>query len=92
MINGDTNHLLEESVITNEQRASTGACRGVSRRRWFGWAIGAFYFIFDVGLRLSIDVVNSDLQSEFDIGASELSSIGATFFYAYAACQVGRGV
>ena len=65
--------------------------RLVSWRRWGGWGVSAVFFLFDVGIRLSTDVVNDDLQAYFGIGATDVSSIGAAFFYAYAAMQLPAG-
>ena len=68
-----------------------GLWRHVTAWRWCGWAVSAVFFFFDVGIRLSTDVVNSDLRSTFDIDATGVSNIGAAFFYAYACMQLPAG-
>ena len=62
-------------------------------RLWASWAVAAAFYLFDVFLRLSTDVVTEDLQRDFGAGADTVASaFGASFFYAYAAVQLLVGV
>eukprot|EP00164_Ancoracysta_twista_P011423 GFYU01017597.1.p1 GENE.GFYU01017597.1~~GFYU01017597.1.p1 ORF type:complete len:537 (-),score=73.76 GFYU01017597.1:18-1628(-) len=62
-------------------------------RAWAGWGVGASLYLFDLFLRLTIDVTTSTLQSVFQLGASEVSSaFASSFFYAYAVVQLPMGL
>jgi hypothetical protein len=55
--------------------------------------VAASFYLFDVFLRLSTDVVTDDLQRDFGVGKDAVASaFGASFFYAYAAVQLLVGV
>ena len=62
-------------------------------RRWLSWSVAAAFYLFDVFLRLSTDVVTQDLQRDFSVGADTVASaFGASFFYAYASVQLLVGI
>ena len=93
----DQHDNAREALLSSKQGGAAvrghglGLWRHVTARRWCGWAVSAVFFLFDVGIRLSADVVNSDLRSTFGIDATGVSNIGAAFFYAYASMQLPAG-
>jgi fucose permease len=61
--------------------------------RWGGWAVAAFFYLFDVFLRLTVDVCTSKLQAEFGLSAAAVSgAFSSSFFYGYAAMQLPIGI
>lgn len=63
------------------------------RGAWSGWCVAASFYLTDVCLRLSVDVVTLELQKEYNIGAASCSlAFGSSFFYAYAAGQLPIGI
>mmetsp|Transcript_34738 Transcript_34738/g.79247 ORF Transcript_34738/g.79247 Transcript_34738/m.79247 type:complete len:455 (+) Transcript_34738:93-1457(+) len=60
--------------------------------RWGGWTVAALFYLYDVMCRLSVNVVEIDVQRNFDIGAGTVSAVfGSSFFYGYAAVQLWIG-
>ena len=60
--------------------------------RWSGWIVAATFYLFDVFLRLTVDVITSELQAEFHLSADAVTAaFSASFFYAYAAMQLPTG-
>ena len=57
-----------------------------------GWAVASAFYLCDLFLRLSVDVVRADIQREFNMTASRVSSaFGSSFFWSYAAMQLPIG-
>lgn len=66
---------------------------GSVSRAWVGWSVAATFYLYDVFLRLTVDVVTSKLQTEFDVGADTVSTaFSSSFFYAYASVQLLVGL
>ena len=60
--------------------------------RWGGWAVAGAFYLFDAFLRLTVDVVTSELQAEFSLTADAVSAaFSSSFFYGYAAMQIPVG-
>lgn len=60
--------------------------------RWGGWCVAGLFYLFDVFLRLTVDVITSELQVEFKLSADGVSSaFSSSFFYGYAAMQMPVG-
>ena len=58
-----------------------------------GWIVAATFYLYDVFIRLSVNVTVGDLESEFNITASGVTSyFSSSFFYAYAAVQLPVGI
>ncbi len=57
-----------------------------------GWLVASSFYLCDVFLRLSVDVVTNDVQREFNMTAEEVSSaFGSSFFWSYALMQIPAG-
>ena len=86
--------LLRSHKSRGAPRASstTPPLRRHRGSQWGGWAVAASFYLFDVFLRLTVNVVTSKLQKEFDLSAAEVSAaFSSSFFYAYAAGQIPVG-
>jgi MFS family permease len=60
--------------------------------QWGGWCVAGLFYLFDVFLRLTVDVITSELQAEFTLSADGVSSaFSSSFFYGYAAMQMPVG-
>ena len=60
--------------------------------RVLGWVVAAMFYLFDVFLRLTVDVVTSKLQVDFNLSAQAISTaFSSSFFYGYAAMQIPVG-
>lgn len=67
-------------------------CKRHRGSQWGGWAVAAAFYLFDVFLRLTVNVVTSKLQEEFNLTAAAVSAaFSSSFFYAYAAGQIPVG-
>lgn len=60
--------------------------------RVLGWVVAAMFYLFDVFLRLTVDVVTAKLQVDFNLSAQAISTaFSSSFFYGYAAMQIPVG-
>jgi MFS family permease len=59
---------------------------------WSVWAVAATYYLAAFYLRTSPAVMTVELMRDFRIGASQLGSFSAVYFYAYIAMQIPTGV
>lgn len=62
-----------------------------SRRRWAIFAVGALGFLLSMFLRVSTAVITPELTADLDLEPSQLGTLGAAFYYAFAACQLPLG-
>ena len=63
-----------------------------TRAALLGWLVASSFYLCDVFLRLSVDVVTNDVQREFNMTAQQVSSaFGSSFFWSYAAMQLPIG-
>ena len=61
--------------------------------RWAGWLVAGTFYLFDVFLRLTCDVITSQLQADFNLSADAVSAaFASSFFYGYAAMQIPVGI
>lgn len=68
-----------------------GEARG-GARRWVVWGLSALFVVYNYLQQVVPGIVAPDLQREFHVGAGELGSIAALFFYAYALLQIPVGL
>jgi sugar phosphate permease len=61
-------------------------------RSWSVWSIAALFYLGGFYLRVSPAVMTSELMREFRIGAVELGSLSAFYYYAYVVMQIPTGV
>jgi MFS family permease len=60
--------------------------------QWLGWMVAGSFYLYDVFLRLTCDVITSKLQADFNLNADQVSaSFSSSFFYGYAAMQLPVG-
>jgi len=60
--------------------------------KWVVWGLSALFVVYNYLQQVVPGIVAPDLQREFHVGASELGSIAALFFYAYALLQIPVGL
>ncbi len=63
-----------------------------TKRRWLAWGALASVFLFVNVHRLSTAVISEQLTADFDITASQLGTLHASFFVIYAFIQIPTGV
>ena len=54
------------------------------------WSIPAIFYVFAFFLRASSAVMTAELMRSFSIGAKDLGSLSAFYFYAYVLMQILR--
>src|SRR3954467_14134271 len=59
---------------------------------WSVWAVAATFYLAAFYLRSSPAVMTTELMRDFGIGASQLGTFSAVYFYAYIAMQIPTGV
>lgn len=62
---------------------------------WLGcavWGVAAFFYLTGFYQRVSPAVMTAELMRSFGIGAKDLGSLSAFYFYAYVAMQIPTGV
>jgi fucose permease len=60
--------------------------------KWIVWGLSALFVVFNYLQQVVPAIVAPDLQREFHLGAGELGSMAALFFYAYALLQIPVGL
>jgi len=61
-------------------------------RRWIVWGLSALFVVYNYLQQVVPGIIAPDLLLEFHVGAGELGSIAAPFFYAYALLQIPVGL
>ena len=56
------------------------------------WSIPAIFYVFAFFLRSSPAVMTAELMRSFSIGAKDLGSLSAFYFYAYVLMQIPTGM
>ena len=56
------------------------------------WSIPAIFYVFAFFLRSSPAVMTAELMRSFSIGAKDLGSLSAFYFYAYVLMQIATGM
>ncbi|MFI4937554.1 MAG: MFS transporter [Candidatus Berkiellales bacterium] len=59
---------------------------------WALWSISALYYAYEFIHRVAPSVLTSHLREAFSVNNHQLASIGAMYFYAYAAFQLPAGI
>src|SRR3954451_16595738 len=59
---------------------------------WSVWAVAASFYLAAFYLRSSPAVMTTELMRDFQIGASQLGTFSAVYFYAYILMQIPTGV
>ncbi|MDY7082005.1 MAG: MFS transporter, partial [Halobacteria archaeon] len=62
------------------------------KRRWLLWSILAVVYLLVSVYRLSSAVLSENLMTAFEVTATQLGTLHASFFYVYAPLQVVSGV
>ena len=78
-------------MLSAAQAGAPGPQSGASRR-WVVWGLSALFVVYNYLQQVVPGIVAPDLQREFHVGAGELGSIAALFFYAYALLQIPVGL
>jgi len=61
-------------------------------RPWIVWGLSALFVVYNYLQQVVPGIVAPDLVREFHVGAGELGTIAALFFYAYAILQIPVGL
>lgn len=61
-------------------------------RAWLVWGLSALFVVYNYLQQVVPGIIAPDLLREFHVGAGELGSIAALFFYAYALLQLPVGL
>ena len=64
----------------------------VSWRAWLVWGIAALFYLTGFYQRVSPAVMTTELMRDFGLGAKNLGSLSAFYFYFYVAMQIPVGV
>jgi MFS family permease len=64
----------------------------VSWRAWLVWGIAALFYLTGFYQRVSPAVMTTELMRDFGLGAKDLGSLSAFYFYFYVAMQIPVGV
>lgn len=59
---------------------------------WALWSIAALYYAYEFLHRVAPSVLTTQLREAFSVNEQQLGTIGAMYFYAYAAFQLPAGV
>jgi MFS family permease len=59
---------------------------------WSVWGVAAIFYLTGFYQRVSPAVMTSELMRSFGIGAKDLGSLSAFYFYAYVAMQIPTGI
>ena len=59
---------------------------------WIVWLVPALFFSYELILRLTPSIIETDLQSQFKINDAEMGGVLGMYYYAYAPMQLVVGV
>ncbi len=62
------------------------------RMAWVVWGMGALFYMMGFFHRVAPVVMTAELMQTFEIGAMELGTLSALYFYAYIAMQIPTGI
>ena len=62
------------------------------RLAWVVWGMGALFYMMGFFHRIAPVVMTTELMQTFEIGATELGTLSALYFYAYIAMQIPTGI
>src|SRR5579864_1035965 len=83
---------MNPSTVLSHQPANASTTPSVTWRSWLVWGIGALFYLTGFYQRVSPAVMTSELMRDFGLGAKNLGSLSAFYFYFYVAMQVPAGV
>lgn len=64
----------------------------VSKQAWFVWGIAAFFYLYELVLRVSPSVMTEGLSNSFNVSASMLGVLVSFYYYSYTMLQLPCGV
>jgi len=59
---------------------------------WLIWLLGSTFMFYKFAIEVSPSVMTSDLMSTFQINATDLGNLAASYFYAYLLLQIPAGL
>jgi MFS family permease len=80
------------AVSHQQTHSNTSTPPSVTWRSWLVWGIAALFYLTGFYQRVSPAVMTSELMHDFGLGAKNLGSLSAFYFYFYVAMQVPAGV
>ena len=81
-----------EAVAERQSSVAAQPSRAPGWLAWSVWGTAAFFYLAGFYLRVSPAVMTNELMRAFGIGAAQLGSFSAVYFYAYVAMQIPTGV
>ncbi len=64
----------------------------VSKQAWFVWGLAAFFYLYELVLRVSPSVMTEGLSNSFNVSASMLGVLVSFYYYSYTILQLPCGV
>lgn len=84
--------MLNTRTASRPQASGAQARPSPGWRAWLVWGIAALFYLTGFYQRVSPAVMTSELMRDFGIGAKNLGSLSAFYFYTYVAMQIPVGV
>lgn len=66
--------------------------QSTSKKAWFVWGLAAFFYLYELVLRVSPSVMTDGLSSSFNVSASMLGVLVSCYYYSYTALQLPCGI
>ena len=64
----------------------------VLARAWCAWGIAAFFYLYEMVLRVAPSVMTAELMSTFDVTSTMLGVVISCYYYSYTILQIPCGV
>ena len=64
----------------------------VLKQAWFVWGLAAFFYLYELVLRVSPSVMTEGLSNSFNVSASMLGVLVSFYYYSYTILQLPCGV
>lgn len=80
--------MSEQVATTSYSTANTANWRLTG---WLIWSIAALFYAYELLHRVAPSILTSELREAFSVNDHQLGTLGAMYFYAYAAFQLPAG-
>lgn len=61
-------------------------------RPWFTWGVALLFYLYEFVLRVSPSTMILEWMRDLNLNAGQVGHLSATYFYAYALCQIPAGL
>lgn len=66
--------------------------QSTSKQAWFMWGLAAFFYLYELVLRVSPSVMTDGLSNSFNVSASMLGVLVSFYYYSYTMLQLPCGI